>query len=203
MKQSTKTILMLVGFAALLGAAFFGYRALSQDYANMPLTATASPASASEDVQAETAEAPEVTPMPAPDFTVTDGNGAEVKLSDFLGKPVVVNFWATWCGPCKSELPAFDKAYAEYGDDVAFLMVNLTDGQRETVEGVKAFVEEGGYSFPVYYDTTYSASSAYGVYSIPMTLLIDADGLLVGGQVGAVSESSLMSAVEILKNSAN
>ena len=134
-------------------------------------------------------------PIIAPDFTVFDADGNEVHLSDFAGQPVVLNFWATWCGPCKSELPGFDAVYQEYGGEVAFLMVNLTDGARETVDGVSAFIAENGYTFPVYYDTAMNAADAYGIRSIPATALINADGEVVGAQVGAVSEDSLRSAV--------
>ena len=63
----------------------------------------------------------------APDFTVTDAEGNEVKLSDFRGKGVVLNFWASWCGPCKSEMPHFQKAYEEYGEDVTFLTWGFDD----------------------------------------------------------------------------
>ena len=76
----------------------------------------------------------------APDFTVYDKDGNPVQLSDFRGKPVVLNFWASWCGPCKSEMPDFDKKAAEMAGDVTFLMVNLTDGYQETVESASAFV---------------------------------------------------------------
>ena len=74
------------------------------------------------------------------DFTVYDSEMNAVKLSDKFGKPIVVNFWASWCGPCKSELPAFDAMYKKYGDEVVFMMINLTDGYNETVNGVKEFV---------------------------------------------------------------
>ena len=84
----------------------------------------------------------------AVDFTVTDREGNTVKLSEFFGKPIIINFWATWCGPCKSELPVFDEAYRKYGEGVTFLMVNLTDGYRDTVEAVKAFIEDNDYTFP-------------------------------------------------------
>ncbi len=132
----------------------------------------------------------------ADDFTVYDGNMNEVKLSDFFGKPIVVNFWASWCGPCKSELPAFDAMYKKYGNEVAFLMVNLTDGQNETMDGVKAFVAEGGYSFPVYYDVKYNAADAYGIYSIPETVFITADGAVYDICLGAMKESSLESFIK-------
>ena len=133
-------------------------------------------------------------PVIAPDFTVFDADGNAVHLSDFAGQPVVLNFWATWCGPCKSELPGFDAVYQEYGGEVAFLMVNLTDGARETVDGVSGFVAENGYTFPVYYDTAMDAADTYGIRSIPATALINENGEIVGAQVGAVSEDSLRSA---------
>jgi thiol-disulfide isomerase/thioredoxin len=104
---------------------------------------------------------------------------------------VVVNFWATWCPRCRSELSAFDTLNAEYGDRVTFMMVNLTDGERDTATGVKAFVAAEGYSFPVYYDTAASAANAYEIYSIPVTVFIRADGTLARQQIGAMQESQL------------
>lgn len=134
----------------------------------------------------------------APDFEVLDKDGNTVKLSDFRGKPVVVNFWATWCPPCKAELPDFDEAAATYGDQVTFLMVNLTDGIRDTVSGVKTFVTDNGYTFPVYFDTTYSAANAYRVSSIPTTYFINAAGEIVGSKVGMISAVELESYIKLL-----
>lgn len=139
----------------------------------------------------------------APDFTVIDGEGNEVSLSDFVGKPVIVNFWATWCGPCKVEMPYFDTAWQEYGDEIEFMMVNLTDGFQDTVDGVKEFIEDAGYTFPVYYDTEYSGAQAYGVYSIPMTIMVDAEGALYYGMIGTISEEKLESAIRSLLADAN
>lgn len=127
----------------------------------------------------------------ADDFTVYDSELNKVSLSNYFGKPIVINFWASWCGPCTSELPAFDAMYEKYGDEVVFLMINLTDGQRETVESVKKYVSDSGYSFPVYYDTDYNASNTYGVYSIPETVFINADGSLYDIWIGAMNESVL------------
>ena len=127
----------------------------------------------------------------APDFTALDREGNEVKLSDFFGKPIVLNFWASWCPPCKAELPDFETVFKKYEGKVTFLMVNLTDGQRETVEIAKSFVESQGYTFPVYFDTKYEASYNYGVSSIPQTYFIDAEGNLVAYATGMITGSQL------------
>ncbi len=132
----------------------------------------------------------------APDFTVLDKDGNTVKLSDFRGKPVVLNFWATWCPPCKQELPDFNQAAEAYKDDVVFLMVNLTDGQRETVDIVKAFVADNGYTFPVYFDTAYSAANAYMVSSIPTTYFINAKGEAVNYKIGMMTAAELESGIK-------
>lgn len=131
----------------------------------------------------------------ARNFIVTDGDGNTVTLSDYIGKPIVINFWASWCPPCVSELPDFEKAYKEY-ENVEFLMVNLTDGSRETVESAKDFVSQNGYTFPVYYDTEFSASYAYSLSSIPVTCFIDAEGNIVASRVGMIDYDTLVSCIE-------
>lgn len=127
----------------------------------------------------------------APDFTVLDKDGNTVRLSEKFGTPIVINFWATWCPPCKQELPDFDKLCKEYGDRVVFMMVNLTDGYRDTVDGTKRFVSGKGYTFPVYFDTKDNAASAYNVSSIPQTTFIDAKGNIYTTRIGAMNEATL------------
>lgn len=141
-------------------------------------------------------EEPELTP--APDFTVYDKDGNEVHLSDFAGKPIVLNFWASWCSPCKSEMPDFHQAYLDYGEEVQFLMVNMTDGSRETVESASAFIEEQGYTFPVFYDTGYDAALTYGAYALPTTYFIDAEGYAVAWAQSALSAENLQKGLDMI-----
>lgn len=145
---------------------------------------------------------PSVTDDPnkntAPDFTVLDANGKKISLSEKFGKPIIINFWATWCPPCKKELPDFDKLCKEYGDKVVFMMVNLTDGRRDTVEGTKSFVSKNGYTFPVYFDTENNGAAAYNVSSIPQTTFIDANGNIYTTRIGAMNEAALRSYINAL-----
>ena len=132
----------------------------------------------------------------APSFSVTDVNGKTVSLSDYRGKPVVVNFWATRCPPCVGELPHFDKAAKTYGDRVTFLMVNVDSGRLEDIAIAKAFMRENGFSFPVYFDIGLQAAYTYGVSTIPMTVWIDERGCLENVAVGRLSEEYLTHYIE-------
>ena len=134
----------------------------------------------------------------ATDFTVYDVDGNPVKLSDFRGKPVVLNFWASWCPPCKAEMPDFQKEFEAQGSNVQFLMVNLTDGQQETVASAHAYVAQQGYTFPVYYDTATQAARAYGIRSIPTTFFIDAEGYVVGQLTGKISSETLQKGISLI-----
>ena len=148
------------------------------------------------DKETETGEEEKVK---APDFNMVDIDGNSVKLSDFEGKPVVLNFWASWCPPCKEEMPYFDKMYGETGEEIQFLMVSLADGMRETVEKGKAHIAENGYSFPIYFDVTNEASMPYGLSAIPTTFFLDAEGYLVAYVRGAIDEATLLQGIGMLK----
>ena len=138
------------------------------------------------------------TENPAPDFTVTDSAGNKVKLSDFTGKPVILNFWASWCGPCKMEMPAFNEAYNEYKNDIHFLMINMTDGSQETVKTATEFIKDQGYSFPVYFDTSAEAAITYGVTSIPLTIFINSRGSFVAHAQSAIDRETLQKGIDMI-----
>ncbi len=132
------------------------------------------------------------------DFTVYTLSGEAVSLSDFVGKPIVLNFWASWCSPCKGEMPEFEDAYRRYGKDIHFLMVNMTDGRSETVESASDFVRSEGYTFPVYYDTDTDAAMQYAVSSIPMTFFIGDDGIVVAYAVGAIDGDTIQRGIDMI-----
>ena len=135
-------------------------------------------------------EAPEVIQFNAPDFTVYDQNGNAVKLSDFAGKPIVLNIWATWCYYCTVEMPDFNEMYKSH-PDVQFLMVNATGTNGETVESAKKYINDNGFEFPVYYDIDGDALVTYGVTSFPTTILITKSGEIVYNQAGMLSAAQL------------
>ena len=185
MKKWKFLILVLV-LAVLFVGAYVLYDKLSENYD--------APQLSSAEQQGQTSEEVSYT---APDFTVYDLEGNGVKLSDFFGKPIVLNFWASWCPPCRSEMPDFDEKAREL-TDVQFLMVNCTDGGRETVETASAYVLEQGFTFPVFYDTSMEAVMAYGASSLPMTLFIGADGNIVTYAVGAIDADTLQKGIDMI-----
>ena len=134
----------------------------------------------------------------APDFAVMDAEGNKVRLSDYFGKPIVLNFWASWCGPCQMEMPDFHEKYQSLGTNVQFLMVNVTGG-RETLATAKQFIAQNGYGFPVFFDTDGSASVAYRVYSLPTTYFIDADGYIIAQGIGAIDAQTLQQGIDMIR----
>ena len=141
----------------------------------------------------------ESAPQPAPDFTVYDAEGNEVTLSALMdGKPTVLNFWASWCGPCRSEMPHIQEAYERLGGEVSFVMINMTDGQRETQESAEEYMAESGWTFPIYFDSDYDAAMTYGAYSLPQTYFIDAEGRLIAAARGSMSAEVLQSGIDMI-----
>ena len=193
MEKTLKLLILIVLFIGLIAGAGLLYTTLENTVDTNSL-ATQPTESRNTDPTADTTEPNNA----APDFTVVDRDGNSVKLSDFRGKPVVLNFWASWCGPCKSEMPDFQAAFEKYGEDIHFLMINLADGAQETVSSAGGFIDKQGYTFPVYYDTAISAAMAYGVGSIPVTYFIDANGDLVAYGRGALDAATLQKGIDMI-----
>ena len=134
------------------------------------------------------------------DIKVYRQNGDEVTLNDFVGMPIVLNFWASWCPPCVSEMPHFSKIDAET-DDVLFLMINMTDGISETQEKVEQFLEESDLIFKnMLFDINNEAMMEYKIQAIPTTVFIDEKGAIVSTKVGALTEKQLRQKVADLLN---
>lgn len=193
MNKKLGWFLGLLALVLLIGGASVLYNRMSAEAAPPPVAAAPT--------ETETTEEEAVEPVAAPDFTALDSEGNSVQLSDYLGTPVILNFWASWCSPCKSEMPDFDAAYQQYGDEIQFMMVNMTDGGQETLESAKDFIAESGYSFPVFFDTEYSAAMAYGVSSIPATYFVNAEGNLVAYGIGPLDLEALETGIGMLQGS--
>ena len=195
--KTLKLLIWILAFAVVIVGAYVLYNRLSSEISVGGIATVAQETKAPEATEnpGETAAETEEKGSEAPDFTVYDLEGNAYKLSDFRGKPVLLNFWASWCGPCQMEMPDFQKFYETHGDKVNFVIVNLTDGQQETVESASAFIAEKGYTFPVYYDTEQNAAQTYGVNSVPVTYFIDAEGYGIARAMGAIDENQLQGGI--------
>lgn len=196
MKQKKMVLALLLALILLLGVAYLLYMKFGASMAPSQLSTRENQASDSAGSGAD-ADAEEAEPIPAPDFTVYDADGNQVHLSDYLGKPVVVNFWASWCGPCQMEMPDFQETYLELGEEVQFLMINMTGG-RETLENAQAFIAEQGYTFPVFFDQDADAARTYGAYSLPTTYFIDTEGNAVAQATGAIDRETLQTGIDMI-----
>ncbi len=186
MKKSVKWIiaaLLLVGFIA--GASVV-YNKLTADYKDDMITQNTTKQS-EQNHNSST----------APDFTVLDRNGNEVTLSDYKGKPVVLNFWATWCYYCKEEMPDFNEAYKNH-PDVQFLMINATDGIQETQDKANTYVKEQGFEFEIFYDTKLEAVNNYNITGFPATYFIDKNGNIVTQRTGMIDKDTLEQGINMI-----
>ena len=200
MNAKQKWIMGAVAFFLLLVIGAFGYQELQKEaerQREMEL------AKQEEDMSAEDASG-EITEdgtlsqeetaeyADAPDFTVWDQEGTQTSLKEILeGKPAVINFWTSKCPPCREEMPDFEELYQELKDQVQFIMVDGIGCMGETEESGRAYVEEQGFSFPVYYDKEMDAVITYGIQAFPTTYILNSNGELVTGGSGMISKATL------------
>lgn len=183
MNNKKKLIGISLTFIILLLIVKFGYSYLSKDPTNLDNSTYNNSESNDKSV----------------DFEVYKEDGSVVKLSDFKDKkPVVINIWASWCPPCKEELPYFENAINQYGKDVEILMINLTDGQRETQEGALKYISDNKLNFKILFDKKLSAANAFQVQGIPRTIFVNKQGTIVNDRVGEITQSSLNDDIEKL-----
>lgn len=134
----------------------------------------------------------------APNFTLEDADGKSVSLSDYRGKAVVLNFWASWCPSCVNEMPdinALSQQFKQTGE-AELLSINLTDGQRETKDIAMKYLKDNNFDMHVLFDTQNKANDAYKIYYIPDTIVIDKDGIVRKAFVGETNKEAIL---EVLK----
>ena len=131
---------------------------------------------------------------PAPEFSLQSLDGRMVSLNDFRGKSVVVNFWATWCPPCRSEMPDMEQIARERADDVVVLAVNV----QEAREPVRRFVDQYGLTFPIVLDTSGDVTQSFGVQSLPTSFFVDREGRVAAFNMGALNKSAIARKLELV-----
>ena len=194
MDQKKKLLLGAVLLVFLLAGAAALYSRLAPTL-SPDLLHTAAP----EETDAAPGGSESPAPIAAPDFTVTDGEGDPVSLSQLTGEvPVVLNFWTSKCGPCRTEMPHFEQAHQRYGDQVRFVMVDAVGFMGESEQSGRDYVEEQGYTLPVYYDLDQSATLTYGIRAFPTTFFLDAEGNLVAYAESMLTEDALNTGLEML-----
>jgi cytochrome c-type biogenesis protein len=191
--DSSKLIWILMLVLVLLAGAIY------YDHGKSPNTSQQSPQISDSDTGTSSSKA--AKGKLAPEITLNDLNGQTVKLSDYRGKIVILNFWASWCPPCKSEMPELNKAAQEFasGTDAVLLTVNLTDGSRETVDLARNYIVSNKYTMSVLLDTQGRAANAYNITSIPTTYIIDKQGVIINYIVGPTTKDALNGFVSQLK----
>ena len=184
MKNFIIIVVGLVLLAALLGAAYVIFDSRidefpSGDYSDGHLSDSTEIPSESESSSEVEENSESETATPSYDFTVEDADGNAIKLSEISGKPMVVYFWASWCGNSLLELPTIEEGYRKYGDAVNFVVVAIIDGEYETLDSAKEFLSKQDFTFPVYFDVNgeaYNNMELEGFPNVARAYLFYADG---------------------------
>jgi peroxiredoxin len=155
--------LVLIGLVLILGASWIAFSRFLVD-----TTTTTG--------EAIILEPAPIAGHPAPDFKLVSTEGKTITLSDFRGQPVILNFWATWCAPCRAEFPEFQKAATDNADRLVIIGINNTSA--DNVDSIPAFLDEFGVTFPIVLDETGDTVKTYRIIGLPTTVFIDSNGVV-------------------------
>lgn len=191
--MSKKSIISIFIIVVAIAAVVINFTVNKKDEANESKSVEVTKSESTQNAEGKDAD----VQYAAPDFELTTLNGEKVILSDYQGKKVILNFWATWCPPCKAEMPHMQKFYEKYKDQgVEILAVNLTS-QDKGVDKVKAFVEENGLTFPILLDEEGVVGQNYQIATIPTSYMIDTEGNIVKKVVGPMDEEMMESLINL------
>ena len=188
--KKLKVLLVLLFVVWTVSGVVFGQRLLTLDEPEQADVSEQADAADGQDVAA-------ITTLADHDATIYTEQGEPLLLSEIADdKPLVINFWATWCPYCVEELPDFQKIYAEFGDRVNFAFVDVADGQRERVEDAAAWLVEKGFDdLPAYYDTSLEAVGAFGATAYPTTVIVSDKGEILTVCAGQIDPKLMRQAL--------
>ncbi len=225
--MKNKTLVLVGVLIMLIGIASFGYNKL-KDSSTGSTTATSQESSdAKEDSQAsegdkattennssDSSSKANAKKVAAPNFTVFDIDGNQVTLEEFKGRPMVINFWASWCKYCVQEMGDFQEVFDEFKDtDLKFVMINGTDGRMETREIATKYWNDNSFTMPIFFDEAMagrdglelnvSANAQYPIQGYPTTVFVDREGNIAGIAPGMLHGDQLKLLVEFIMDDAN
>lgn len=200
-KGLVAAIVALVALVAVVGIGYFAYQQLAGQAGgnNTPLVSShnggaSAAASSSTTASSHSSNAIWLADYDATVFNEYGDATTLTKIAD--GKPLVINFWATWCTYCVREMPDYQELYDEYGDRVSFAFVDCVYGTRETADKAAAWLYENEYNLPAYYDNNLSAQSLFGITSIPTTVIVSADGEILTITTGQIDPDRMREALD-------
>ncbi|MBQ9973485.1 MAG: TlpA family protein disulfide reductase [Oscillospiraceae bacterium] len=190
MKHKKSLVVLILVFALLLAGAYFLYGALQAQHtpsSQLPVQETDTPS----------ASASESERIKAMDITFFDRQDTPHQLSELEGRPVILSFWADWCGACKGHMPYLNESYTRHKDDIQFVLLNIP-ADREAIQRSLDYVEEQNYSFPFYHDIQQTSTYTYSIAYFPTTFFIDAEGYLEGYYVGQLTPDLLQQGIDLI-----
>lgn len=193
-------VMMFTGWMNDISAYLSGNTSISQNTDAGQKAESDEPKDSAAEESSGTADSADAETVPAPDFALEDQYGNIHTMADYKGKTIFLNFWATWCPPCRAEMPEIQEIYEEYGEnqsDVVILGVASPDTGREgNAESIAAFLEENNYTYPVVMDTGGSLAYYYGISAYPTTFMIDSSGNVYGYVTGQITKEIMQSIIE-------